>query len=581
MGFAEDQFFEYLRRHLTLLDNIRIDELLLPLSACLTPTTVERLNTYVRNQGNRSTVLDFCLDLSRNDDWVNHFINALQYCGYGELAEKFQTEYFSHRPRSLVSPPRSLPPYLSNRNQQPSQVNPQCTSNLPGPMPPSSQDTQPGPSPKPVQPEQEMSPSSASGHNHEFRSLPPLPYDPPAPTRATLTHSVSERMQSDRRTLEDKTSKTPVPEAAQKQAAPNKDDNGASQKAANRQEQPVSPPLSRSIRETAVSEECQDARSAYPVAANRPEQPASPPPAHSIKGKEVSRVQQDAQPTQQAAGNRPEKPASPPPARSVRKKVVSDEVQNYSHSAHAANHQEQHVTPPPARSFREKSVSGVQNEAESRRHVPSGSSCRPLQNNDEDYFSKPGILNSTPGLGDDSSEVGVLSETSIHVLQISEDPERSESSNTGHRSSPTSSTQSKVPPVSAPNHRSMQVLDQRSPEENDFTFERTNTNSPNKSSPGGNRRLDQSPLKQPEENSFGSRSVRLDFSEDPDTELLEGNDDGLRNRSRKIPNLNETDDQSTEKTCSTGRDRERMVLITVTVISVCLSVFLLLKNRHN
>ncbi|XP_077136404.1 uncharacterized protein LOC143793379 isoform X2 [Ranitomeya variabilis] len=518
---------------------------------------------------------------------------------------------------ALVSSPRSLPPSSSNHNNQPSQENPQCTSSLPGPMLPSSHDTQPGPSPKPVQPELERRQSSASGHNHEFRSLPPLPYDPPPPTRATLTHSASEPMQSDRRTLEDKMSKNPVPETAQAQAQPYKDDNRAFQKvpetgtysptsgdrgagnrrrhpaqderdafpsqAANHQEQPVSLPL---------SEVCQDEQSAYPAAANHPEQPASPPPAHWFKGKEDSRVQQDAQPTQQdaqptqhAAGNRPEQPASPPPARSVRRKVAS-EVQNYSQFTRhpAVNHEEQPATPPPARSFREKMVSGVQNEEVSRQRVPSGSSCRPLQNNDEEYFSKPGVLNSTPGFGDGSNEVGVLSETSIHVLEISDYSERSESSNTGHRSSPTSSIQGKVPPASSPNHRSMQITDQRSPEENYFMFERSNTSTPNKSSSAGNRRLDQSSSKQPEENSFGSRGeshYRLDFSEDPDAELLEGNDDGLRNRSRKIPNSKETDDQSTEQTRSTRRDRERTVLITITIISVCLSVFLLLKHRHN
>ncbi|XP_069601248.1 mitochondrial antiviral-signaling protein [Ranitomeya imitator] len=581
MGFAEDKFMDYLRRNLTRIENIRIDELLLPLSACLTSTTVERLNTYVRNQGNRSTVLDFYLDLSRSDDWVNHFINALQYCGYVELAEKFQREYSSHRPRSLVSSPRSLPPSSSDRSKQPSQENPQCTSSLPGPMLPSSHDTQPGPSPKPGQPELERSQSSASGHNHEFRSLPPLPYDPPAPTRPTLSHSVSEPMQSDRRTLEDKMSKNPVPETAQYQAKPYKDDNGAFQKvpengtysptsgdrgagnrrrhpaqderdafpsqAANHQNQPVSLPL---------SEVCQDAQSAYPAAVNHSEQPASSPPAHSIK-EEDSTVQQDAQPAQQdaqpaqhAAGNRPEQPASPPPARSVRRKVASEEP-NYSQFA--------------------------------RHPVPSGSSCRPLQNNDEEYFSKPGVLNSTPGVGDGSNEVGVLSETSVHVLQISDCSERSESSNTGQRSSPTSSIQGKVPHGSTPNHRSMQITDQRSPEENDFMFERSNTSSP-KSSSAGNRRLDQSSSKQPEENSFGSRGeshYRLDFSEDPFAELLEGNDNGLKNRSRKIPNSKETDDQSMEQTRSTRRDRERTVLITITVISVCLSVFLLLKNRRN
>ncbi|XP_073505293.1 uncharacterized protein [Phyllobates terribilis] len=576
MGFAEDKFMDYLRKHLTDLENIRVDELLLPLSACLTSATVERLNAYVRNQGNRSTVLDFYLDLSRSDDWVNHFITALEHCGYLELAQKFQKEYSSHRPRSSVSSPRSLPPSLSNHNKQPPQESPECTSSLPGPIPPSSQDTQPGPSTKPMQPEREKSPSSASGQSHEFRSL---PCDPPARPRATLTQGVSEPIQLDRRTLKDKMSRNPVPETSPYQSVPFEGDTEAFQKVPDAG---TSSPTSGDRGACdGRSHPAQDERDAFPSqAAKRPEQPASPPPARSVREKVVSRVQHDAQPTQQAAGNRPEQPASPPPARSFRDPVVPG-VQN-----EAANHPEQPATPPPARSIRDPAVPGVQNEAQSARQaVLSGSSCRPLQsNNDEEYFSKPGVLNSTQGFGDDTSEVGALPETSIHDLQISDYSERSESNDIGHRSFPTSSTPRNGPSVSTPNHRSMEITDRRSPEENDFTFDRANSSTSYKSSPGGNRRLDQSPLKKPEENSFGSRGVshyRLDFNEDPDAELLEGNGNELRNRPRKIPNPNETDDQSIEETCSYGRDRERKVLITITVISVCLSVFLLWKNRHS
>ncbi|KAM4052179.1 uncharacterized protein ACNLHF_028457 isoform 2-T2 [Anomaloglossus baeobatrachus] len=700
MGFAEDKFWEYLRPRLSSVNHINFDELLIPLSACLSETTVERLHTYVRNQGNMSTTLDFYMDLRRHDNWVNHFINALEDRRYVELAEEFRKVYSSYSPRSLRSSPQSLPSSLNNHNQQRPRENPQCTSSLPGPMPPSSQDTQPGPSPKPMQPEQEMRANSASGHNHEFRSLPPLACDPPPPSRATVTQNVSEPVQSDRGTIEEKTPISPVPETSPYQAAPSERNIWAFQKvpeavsdsptsadhgaddgrgrpaldegdafpsqAANYQEQSVSPPPARSIRETAVSGAHHDARSAYlgaenqpdrpasppparPVrereqqdarsahqpaanrperpasspparseevvstvkhnarsapqpAANRPERPAAPPPASSVRDEVVSTVKHNARSAPQPTANRPERPAAPPPASSVREGVVST-VKHNTRSAPqpAAKRPERPLSPAPARSVREEVASRERHDAPSARQpVRPSSSCRPLLNNDDDeevYFSKPGVLDSTRGFGDDTDEDGALSATSGYKLQISDCTEGNESCNSSHRSSttsatprnvrhrssPTSATPRNVPAGSAPNNRPMPVAT-KSPEENDFTFDRSNTSKPYRFSPGGNEQLDQSSSKQPEENSFGSRGVshyRLEFNEGPDAELMDSNDDGLRNRRRKSPNPNKTDDWITEETCSRGMDYERSALITVTVLSLCLSVYLLWKSRHN
>ncbi|KAM4052182.1 uncharacterized protein ACNLHF_028457 isoform 5-T5 [Anomaloglossus baeobatrachus] len=630
MGFAEDKFWEYLRPRLSSVNHINFDELLIPLSACLSETTVERLHTYVRNQGNMSTTLDFYMDLRRHDNWVNHFINALEDRRYVELAEEFRKVYSSYSPRSLRSSPQSLPSSLNNHNQQRPRENPQCTSSLPGPMPPSSQDTQPGPSPKPMQPEQEMRANSASGHNHEFRSLPPLACDPPPPSRATVTQNVSEPVQSDRGTIEEKTPISPVPETSPYQAAPSERNIWAFQKvpeavsdsptsadhgaddgrgrpaldegdafpsqAANYQEQSVSPPPARSIRETAVSGAHHDARSAYLGAENQPDRPASPPPARPVRERE----QQDARSAHQPAANRPERPASSPPARS--EEVVST-VKHNARSAPqpAAKRPERPLSPAPARSVREEVASRERHDAPSARQpVRPSSSCRPLLNNDDDeevYFSKPGVLDSTRGFGDDTDEDGALSATSGYKLQISDCTEGNESCNSSHRSSttsatprnvrhrssPTSATPRNVPAGSAPNNRPMPVAT-KSPEENDFTFDRSNTSKPYRFSPGGNEQLDQSSSKQPEENSFGSRGVshyRLEFNEGPDAELMDSNDDGLRNRRRKSPNPNKTDDWITEETCSRGMDYERSALITVTVLSLCLSVYLLWKSRHN
>ncbi|KAM4052181.1 uncharacterized protein ACNLHF_028457 isoform 4-T4 [Anomaloglossus baeobatrachus] len=632
MGFAEDKFWEYLRPRLSSVNHINFDELLIPLSACLSETTVERLHTYVRNQGNMSTTLDFYMDLRRHDNWVNHFINALEDRRYVELAEEFRKVYSSYSPRSLRSSPQSLPSSLNNHNQQRPRENPQCTSSLPGPMPPSSQDTQPGPSPKPMQPEQEMRANSASGHNHEFRSLPPLACDPPPPSRATVTQNVSEPVQSDRGTIEEKTPISPVPETSPYQAAPSERNIWAFQKvpeavsdsptsadhgaddgrgrpaldegdafpsqAANYQEQSVSPPPARSIRETAVSGAHHDARSAYLGAENQPDRPASPPPARPVRERE----QQDARSAHQPVANRPERPAAPPPDRSVREEVVST-VKHNARSAPqpAAKRPERPLSPAPARSVREEVASRERHDAPSARQpVRPSSSCRPLLNNDDDeevYFSKPGVLDSTRGFGDDTDEDGALSATSGYKLQISDCTEGNESCNSSHRSSttsatprnvrhrssPTSATPRNVPAGSAPNNRPMPVAT-KSPEENDFTFDRSNTSKPYRFSPGGNEQLDQSSSKQPEENSFGSRGVshyRLEFNEGPDAELMDSNDDGLRNRRRKSPNPNKTDDWITEETCSRGMDYERSALITVTVLSLCLSVYLLWKSRHN
>ncbi|KAM3939433.1 uncharacterized protein RB166_021037 [Leptodactylus fuscus] len=228
MGFAEDKFLEYLRRNLPLLKNIKVDELLIYMSGHLSEATLERLDAYVKNKGNRSVVLDFYLDLSRCDDWVSTFIYALGQCGHKDLERTFGEVYSGYQlPSHRQSSPQSLPPSLNHNNPQPQ--SPQRISSLPGQRPPVSPGTQPDPSPKPSQSpgkvqREQMTRSSPPQQNHEHRSLPAFgTHNPSVAPRPEPSQNVSAPVHSDMKTLDD-TFRNPVPETTPYLAVPSQGD---------------------------------------------------------------------------------------------------------------------------------------------------------------------------------------------------------------------------------------------------------------------------------------------------------------------------------------------------------------------
>lgn len=647
MGFAEDEFRNYLRKNLTRLDNIKVDELLTPLSACLSRPTVEKLNAFVKYQGNGKSVLDFYLDLSRSDNWVRHFIDALRYCEHNELAEEFEEVYSSFQiPKAAKqSSPRSLPS-LSHDNRQPPQESPYRSLSPPA--------SQPDPSPKPshrfnnIQPGREVIQSSPSQQNHEFRSLPPFTQDPPAPPGTSLSRKVSAPIHSDRRISEDDSFSNPVPETAPYQKTPLKvgvEDKPSISDNLHIGPDPLpsgslSPSLKEPLPEVPIRPSSEDV--------SLPKVPETQTPSYSPstrseggadnwRGQSVRNKVPETRPTLsvsisksseggadnrrgQAVRDKAEKLPEQNPAYMTVHSGQEDHGGNQQHREQFAIQKEAgrwdgpSVSASSARSVREKVVTGVQHRGQSayqavddvpdgqpasfrpanrettegepsrerpaNERVLSGSSCRPLGNNDEEYFSKPGVLMSTAGPADGTNEGGESSVMSQPpVLQISDITDSSQSSNPSARSS-TSITQDHVPRVSTPNERSMQTKDKRSPEENDFRFDL-------RSSPGRSRQLDRSSSKQPEENSFESRGVsqfRLDYKESPEADLMGRNDDALRNRPRETSSTAEPNDRDTQRRCSNkaeARDRERSVLITITVASLCLSLYLLWKSRHN
>ncbi|XP_044130816.1 mitochondrial antiviral-signaling protein isoform X1 [Bufo gargarizans] len=268
------------------------------------------------------------------------------------------------------------------------------------------------------------------------------------------------------------------------------------------------------------------------------------------------------------ASNLQERPVSSSRVHSVREKVV----QGNGRPAFQAVDNVPDRHPASYRPVNRETVQGEPSRTwQADQWASSGPSCRPLdRNNEEEYLSKPGALVSTDDLS--SANSSVISHP--HDLQISNYTEMNESSNSTGRSSSPSITQKKVPLASTPNNMSLK----HSAEEDDFMFD-------SRSSPGRNR-FDHFSSKQPEENSFGSSDVRrysLHFNERPEENLMGSNDDALRNRPRKSPNTSEPNDQNTQKKTSKtaeGRDRERTVLVTITVASVCLSLYLLWKIQQ-
>ncbi|XP_056409540.1 mitochondrial antiviral-signaling protein isoform X2 [Hyla sarda] len=626
MGYAEDKFMEYLRRNLILIESIKVDELLIPLSNCLSAATVEKLNAYVRNQGNRKSVLDFYLDLSRSDNWVKHFIVALRHCEHNELANEFQRIYSSYqRPNSS---PRSLPPSANNYNQKTPKENPQCSSSLPGHMPPTTQDTQPSPPASQrvnqVQPEQEMFQHSPSHPNHEFRSLPPLPPCSPDPPPTQLPNNLSAPICSDISTSEDDSVRNPVPETAPYSTTPSKNDvevpetrpspsyspSTSSDRGADNWKSlslhdkvenvpdkspasysPVNPETAKEEpkREWTLNQQVDNVSDRSPASYH----PENRKAAQETPNREWSPNQQvNNVPDRSPASNRlvnPETAKKEPKMERTQDQWVDNIPDRSPASYRPVNREDAQETPNrewspnqrvnnvPDRSPASNRL--VNQERSPSQQVPSGSSCRPLDNNndeeEEEHLSKPGVLMSTPDFVGSINSSGASSELShAPVLQISDCTERSESINAGGRSS-TPIKRNQAPPVNTPNSRSIQIQDRRSPEENDFTFDS-----------GRNRRLDESSSRHPEENSFDIgdvRHYRLEYEDTPEEDLMENNDSALRTRLRKTPDAGESNDQKAQENSKKpeGRDYERRALIAITVASLCLSLYLLWKSRNN
>ncbi|XP_071982431.1 mitochondrial antiviral-signaling protein isoform X2 [Engystomops pustulosus] len=636
MGFAEDKFMDYLKKNVTKLKGVNIEELL-PHMTCLTDATLEKLHTYVRNQGNRSSVLDFYLNL-RGDNWVPTFINALRECGHEELSNTFLEVYSSYLLPKSDHSPHSLPPSLGHNNRQQRQENPQSSSNLQVQMSPPHQDPQPNLLPKPsqkfnqIQPEEEMNRSSWSNQDHEFRSLPAFPtYNPPPPPGTSPSHNVSSPQHSDSGTLEDYTQcRNPIPETSPCQtAAPEVNVDPLQKDETSVSDHPrVAPdplpghrlPPSQPAPRTEVP--------GYPTPGDVP--PATVPetrisvpyiPSTSSDSGVESSSESVQLKTEKISEQTPayisvrsgpdhgryeqqrDHPVTPRVAAPVPSRVVAggqrngqtDEDVPDSHPRHnpgdregagggasgerPANQQDEDVPdshPSHHRGDREGAGGGASRERPANQQFPTGSSCRPLDNNsEEEYLSKPGVLTSTLGLGHVGDEGGELSPMSGPVvLEISDCTETGESNNVNVRPSPSSMTRGKAPSRSTPSNQDMKTQDRRSPEENDYTYSPVRTGRPVQSS-----------SHQPEENSYGSKSVshfNLQFSEEPGVDLMGGNDDALRSRARK--NTREADEPKTKEEDSgrqEGRDRERMVLITITAASLCLSLYLFWKIRQH
>ncbi|XP_040275243.1 mitochondrial antiviral-signaling protein isoform X2 [Bufo bufo] len=585
MSFADDKFEKYLQNNLRRLENIALDELLPHLTPCLSLATVEKLKACFRNEGIRKSVMTFYLDLIRGDDWPKHFINALKACKHEKLAKEFEEVYASYQLPTNQSGPLSLPASLSQHNHQPTQESPQRSSSLPGQMPSTSLDAQPGPLPEPsqrfnpIQPEQQMTQRSPSQHNHEFRSLPPFPQDPPVPPRNPLSHKVSEPVHSDGRTVDD-TSGNPVPETTPYQAtlpvgefeALQKDESSISENPHIGPDLLPSHKLSPNLKEplpgVSIKPSSQDVS---PIKISEAQTNLSYSPSSSSDGGgDIGR----GPPVHNETQKLPEQFPAYITVKSIQEEHGESENKEQSDTHEASNLQE-HPASSSSRvhSVREKVVQG--NGRPALQAASSGSSCRPLDsNNEEEYLSKPGALVSTDDLPPTTAISANPSVMSYHDLQISNDTEMNESSNATGRSSSPSITQKIVPLASTPNNMSLK----HSAEENDFMFD-------SRSSPGRNR-SDHFSSKQPEENSFGSSDVRrysLHFNERPEENLMGSNDDVLRNRPRKSPNTSEPNDQNTQKKTSKtseGRDRERTVLVTITAASICLSLYLLWKIQQ-
>ncbi|XP_075047340.1 mitochondrial antiviral-signaling protein isoform X5 [Mixophyes fleayi] len=495
MGFAESEFLKYLRRHMDLLEQIKINEMLFHLAGVLTPATVESLQRSVINNGNSNTLLDFVSDLSKRDNWVNNLISALEQCGLTDLADKFQRTYDLYQPqRRNTEPesPQSLPP--TTFNQQPPLCQPdgfKRTSSLPLQLP--SLDPQRDQRFSQIQPDQETTQRPPSQNNSGSPSLP----QPTQPSIPPPQSSIPVNIQLDSKTSKDKTSMLPIPETTPFHAALPADRDEVVSVAAKSLEPRPSTEGSHSVRKDVGVEHQRREQPVYGQEAKPPEPRPSAIGSHSVR----EDVRDGPQRREQSVNGEAAKPPEPHP--SAARKDVGDGPQRReqpvygqaakppeprpsaigSHSVRedvrdGPQHREQSVhgeaarppepRPPAARKDfgdgpqrREQSGYGQATKPPEPRPSAAGSHsvredvgrdgpqhreqsayrgvvpfCVPEDSDvEETAFSKPGILDSTCRFAREDSELSEIPE-----FQISDDEEVNESRRVSDqaRSSPTS-----------------------------------------------------------------------------------------------------------------------------------------------
>ncbi|XP_075047101.1 mitochondrial antiviral-signaling protein isoform X2 [Mixophyes fleayi] len=316
MGFAESEFLKYLRRHMDLLEQIKINEMLFHLAGVLTPATVESLQRSVINNGNSNTLLDFVSDLSKRDNWVNNLISALEQCGLTDLADKFQRTYDLYQPqRRNTEPesPQSLPP--TTFNQQPPLCQPdgfKRTSSLPLQLP--SLDPQRDQRFSQIQPDQETTQRPPSQNNSGSPSLP----QPTQPSIPPPQSSIPVNIQLDSKTSKDKTSMLPIPETTPFHAALPADRDEVVSVAAKSLEPRPSTEGSHSVRKDVGVEHQRREQPVYGQEAKPPEPRPSAIGSHSVR----EDVRDGPQRREQSVNGEAAKPPEPHP--SAARKDVGD-----------------------------------------------------------------------------------------------------------------------------------------------------------------------------------------------------------------------------------------------------------------
>lgn len=100
MGYAEDKMWEYVRRHLSDFHSVIVVDILNHLAGFLTTPDMEGIRARLDNHGNQRSTYDFLDALRRRKNWVNGLINALRACEHEDLADRLQSEYEALQPSS-------------------------------------------------------------------------------------------------------------------------------------------------------------------------------------------------------------------------------------------------------------------------------------------------------------------------------------------------------------------------------------------------------------------------------------------------------------------------------------------------
>ncbi|CAI9551939.1 unnamed protein product [Staurois parvus] len=596
MGFAEDKFFDFLRKNMDLLGCINVNEMLNHLRGVFTIPTGEQLERNLDREGNTNAVFHFLNNLRKRDNWVNHLLQALWKCEHFELYGTLRDEYRLHRPKGVVwepdpppySPP-SLPPNPCDNSQLdslrgcislPIQLNP--SSPEPLPVPPVA------PSPSQVQPEQ------VSRRSHQPQESGDPSTQPRAPTSQSLpaARDVALPDEVDTKTSADSISKAPVPETSPFPSVV--DSNGVLSEATNPQKQyppvassfPAREDIAMTLQEKAENPEVVHSVEQYTSVVNAVNDLPHTPMNRKVVGSDASSPSRSLSeddkawtaPQQREVPGYSQDTSNPPPgqqyaANAINKHYPKESVPNPVTSAPS-----QHPSGTSSESG-VKAAAGPQHRQQQPTYESSvqHSSCRPTND-----VEKPGVLVSGAGFADFTREtdqapaLSRMPELEISVDELSNKGSQfpGSSKSPATRASKGSPTPLDEPNTSTPKNSSSGSSPKKRPEESE---------DPRRAS-GSVRRREQN-RQEPEENSFELSNdlsfYRLQFNENPSVDLMDGNS-APQQKTTKTPETRETGDREASQQKEKSRENNlHDPLVIASAVVVCIGLYIIWLKYKN